>query len=504
MCSLWFTELIPMGITALLPIMLFPLFGIVDSSTICTEYMRESVIVFWASLVLSTAVEESNLHKRIALQAISIFGTEPKNILFGFMGITMFLSMWISNTATTALIVPIVDAVIQLWQDSDEEQALELTMTTSDDTDAAAAGSAATGQVTPSTQMTRRSSFVRPSPRVTRTYNDDFKQLRRFILLGICYSSNIGGTGTLVGTGTNLIFYGIASRDFPSVSFASWMIFAVPGMLICVLLSWFFITSCLIRGDTVTLNGNSEKIKSMIKDKLSKLGKITYHEIMVIILFVCLIALWFFRSPQFMDGWVKLMLSPGVSVSYIRDSCPAIFIVMLFFMIPADFSNIERSPSLIKWSSMVHSIPWGTVFLLGGGLALASGIRKSGLSAILADFLNNMLTGCHPILVQVIACTIALTLTEVASNATTATILLSILDNVARSIGINPLQIMLPVTLCCSYAFVLPVASPPNAIIFEAGDMRSKDMVLPGLFMKFVCLFVTIFFTNYWGPLTIF
>lgn len=516
MASYWLLEALPMAITAMLPVIFFPLFGILPSSAVCLEYMRDTVMIFLGSLVAAAAVEESNLHQRIALKVMKLFGTQPQWLSLGFMVNTMFLSMWISNTAATALMIPIVDAVlIELWKHKDDadhgyelsgvrEEVTVTTGTLASSSDETPAARSRAGSVYSLSK--RRTSLVRPSlqPDVTE-FDDEFRKLRRCIYLGICYSANIGGTGTLTGTGTNLILYGFVSRDpSMSLSFASWMFYAVPGMVVCVAFSWLFLKFVLMRGSAFHSSKGSSKVDEVIESKIRLLGKMTFHEQAVLWLFVALIALWFFRSPEFMPGWAGLVLPKGTSESFIRDSCPAILIVVLYFMIPVNPMQLATSPTLMTWKATQSKIAWNVVLLLGGGFALSAGAKASGLSFILGNMLNNLLQGVPLFGVQVVTCAIALVLTEVASNATTATILLGVVENVARSMGVNPLTVMVPLTLSCSYAFVLPVASPPNAIIFEAGDMSSKDMAIPGFFMMTVCLIVTLLFTTFWGPITLF
>jgi sodium-dependent dicarboxylate transporter 2/3/5 len=509
MASFWLLEALPMAITAMLPIVFFPLMGILSTSDICMEYMRDTVMIFLASLVAAAAVEESNLHQRVALKVLRLFGTSPQWLLLGFMTNTMFLSMWISNTAATALMIPIIDAVLtQLNQENDEISLGSVEMGSINNS---RSESMSRRKSLADSKYGRRTSLVRPAFQDI-VYDEKFAKLRKAIYLGICYSANIGGTGTLTGTGTNLILYGFVSKDKTmTLSFGSWMFYAVPGMLVNVALSWVFITVVYMRSHIEEAKKNrkerpeaAERVENMMRHKSEELGDMTFHEHAVLWLFVALIALWFFRAPEYMSGWAKLFLPEGVSDNFIKDSAPAVFIVILYFMIPRDPRNIASSPPLMNWKTTQDKVAWNVVLLLGGGFALSGGAKASGLSKILGHVLNQILSGVGVLGVQTITCLIALFLTEVASNATTATILLGVVENVARSMGVNPLKVMVPLTLSCSYAFVLPVASPPNAIIFEAGDMQTKDMAIPGIVMKIICLSVTLIVTSFWGPITIF
>jgi len=319
----------------------------------------------------------------------------------------------------------------------------------------------------------------------------------------------------LTGTGTNLILYGFVSRASAkesgmSLSFGSWMFYAVPGMVINVALAWVFITVVYLRSHIKEAKKRVEenpesanKVDILIESKSKELGVMSFHEHCVLWLFITLIALWFFRSPEYMHGWAKWFIPEGKEDNFIKDSTPAVLIVILYFMIPKDPRNLSSAP-LMNWKSTQDKVAWNVVLVLGGGFALSAGAKASGLSNIMGYILNHTLEGSGVFGVQIITCLIALFLTEATSNATTATILLGVVENVARSMGINPLKVMVPVTLSCSYAFILPVASATNAIVFEAGDMETKDMAVPGVIMKIICLSVTLVITHFWGPLTIF
>lgn len=504
MASFWLLEALPMAVTAMLPIVFFPLMGILSTADICMEYMRDTVMIFLASLVAAAAVEESNLHQRVALRVLRLFGTSPQWLLLGFMTNTMFLSMWISNTAATALMIPIVDAVLtQLNDKNDNIPVIDMEMSITNSRSGSFSRSKPVAD-----RKVRRTSLVRPAFQEI-VFDEKFAKLRKAIYLGICYSANIGGTGTLTGTGTNLILYGFVSKDKTmNLSFGSWMFYAVPGMLINVALAWIFITVVYLRSHIKEAKKRrserpeaASRVDNMMRSKSEELGNMSFHEHAVLWLFVALIALWFFRAPEYMPGWATWFVKDD---NFIKDSAPAVFIVILYFMIPQNPRNMASSPPLMSWKTTQDKVAWNVVLLLGGGFALSGGAKASGLSKILGHSLNQALSGVGVFGVQVITSLIALFLTEVASNATTATILLGVVENVARSMGINPLKVMVPLTLSCSYAFILPVASPPNAIIFEAADMQTKDMAIPGTVMKIICLSVTLVVTSFWGPITIF
>ncbi|KAI1280642.1 Solute carrier family 13 member 5 [Halotydeus destructor] len=507
MAIYWLTEAVPLAITALLPVVLFPLLGILDSGSTVQAYMKEAVMIFLGSLIAAAAVEVSGLHQRIALKVLMLFGTSPKWLLLGFMLNTMFLSMWISNTAATALMIPIVDAVlVQLRHRTKSVLGnMDKRMSIISSLDGPESGRPS------SFPMRSRASSIVPleDPSVDEAA---FVKMKTAIYLGICYAANIGGTGTLTGTTTNLILVGLLQARSIPMDFATWFTFAVPGMLICVFLAWLFIVIVFLRGTTdETANNNeqngsrSDAVSELIKKKYELLGDTSFHEHAVLWLFVGLILLWFFRAPEFMTGWTKPIVKNFVVKEendrhkFIEDSMPAIFVVILYFMIPCNPMSLSKSPPLMTWKVTQEKVSWNVILLLGGGLALSDGAKASGLSKLLGDSLTKMLSGMSSFTVQLVTSLIALFMTEVASNSTTATILCSVVGDVALSMGIAPLKLMLPVALSCSYAFMLPVSSPPNAIIFEAAEMKTKDMAIPGLAMKFICLAVTLVCVNTLG-----
>ncbi|KAI1280623.1 Solute carrier family 13 member 2 [Halotydeus destructor] len=395
MAIYWLTEAVPLAITALLPVVLFPLLGILDSGHTVQAYMKEATMILLGCLIAAAAVEVSGLHQRIALKVLRIFGTSPKWLLLVFMLNTMLLSMWISNTATTALMMPIVGAVVvqlrQRTRSVAETTGRRVSVISASDGPESGRPSCYAMRSLNATSSTL-------SPDDALVDEAAFSKIKTAFYLGICYSANIGGTGTLTGTTTNLILVGLLHR-----------------------------------------------------------------------------------------------------YRFIEDSVPAIFVAILFFMIPRHPMSLSKSPPLMTWKMVQEKVSWNVILLLGGSFALSDGAKTSGLSKLLGDSLTKMLSGMSSFTVQLVTSLIALFMTEVASNSTTATILCSVVGDVALSMGIAPLKLMLPVALSCSYAFMLPVSSPPNAIIFEAAEMKIKDMVLPGLAMKVICLIVTLISVNTLG-----
>ncbi|KAK2714010.1 hypothetical protein QYM36_008568 [Artemia franciscana] len=329
------------------------------------------------------------------------------------------------------------------------------------------------------------------------------KNTRDAMMFSVSFSSNIGGTGTLTGTPPNLAMKATLNSLYPEqtdMNFATWMAFNVPGMLINVFIAWIWLQLLFIGFDWKAERENKQaqqKARALIKMKLKELGPMTFHEAMVLTLFIILALLWFFRDPQFIPGWAAPWHEIGIQV---EDATAAILIVTLMFMIPAqpDFwclrpkeatGKVKAGPALLNWQVCQDKIPWGIVLLLGGGFALSDAVKVSGLS----DWLGIQLEGLKVLpqfAILVIVCVMTAIVTEVASNTATANILLPVLAKMSEQIGVNPLYLMLPAAVTCSYAFMLPVATPPNAIVFTAGKMKAKEMIKTGFMMNIFCVIV--------------
>ncbi|KAK4016193.1 hypothetical protein OUZ56_031149 [Daphnia magna] len=512
MAVFWMTEALPLAITSLLPVVLFPLLGIMGTGKVCTAYMKETNMMFIGGLMVALTIEHCNLHKRIALRVLLLVGASPRWLMLGFMLTTMFLSMWISNTATTAMMVPIVEAVVQeLFKDGEEEMKREPNVRMVPDGMSTCSSNntleidldSSESQNLEAVSIDSIADVGKSCQELTAASADQSDNLcvsmKKCFLLSVAYSANIGGTGTSIGSGTNLVLKGVFRELYgsaPGLNFASWMAFNVPGMLINTFLAWIWL-QCLFLGfkrTTADDNTQAAVIKKLIRRKYEELGPMTFHELATLILFILCVALWFFRDPQFITGWAEFL--PAVEVD---DATAVMTIVLLLFIIPAkprfwnrDTAERNRagpSPALLEWKLVQDRLPWGIVLLLGGGFALSDASKASGLSSWLGDQLA-VLSFLPPFAIMLIICIMTAAVTEVASNTATANILLPILAEMAVTIKVNPLFLMLPATVTCSYAFMLPVATPPNAIVFAAGRMNPTDMVKAGLLMNIVCVVV--------------
>ncbi len=426
----WISEAVPLAVTSLLPVVLFPTLGIMDGATVSSTYFNHVIFLFIGGFMVAMAMQKWNLHRRIALNILALTGTSPQRILLGFMLASAFLSMWISNTATAMMMVPIALSVIsELKQDM-----------------------RAKGQ--------KKSDIA--------------------ILLGIAYGCSIGGIMTLVGTPPNLSLARIFQIMFPQapeIGFAQWMMMAMPVGITMLLIAWGLLI--LIFG--LRRNSNDNWNTGQIRELRQQLGPMSRAEFMIMTIFLSMAFLWISRSPiQLGDftipGWSLLFKN----ANFLNDGTVAIALSIPLFMLRVTQS--EKSIPLLDWETAVK-LPWGIVLLFGGGFALASGFSSSGLALWMGEHLKGISTLPLPLIILSVSLFITF-LTELTSNTATTEMILPVLAGLSVSIGVHPLILMIPATLSASMAFMLPVATPPNAIIFGSGQIRVAEMVRAGIWLN--------------------
>lgn len=429
----WMTETIPLSVTSLIPLIIFPLFSVLSASKISEAYINSIIFLFLGGFLIAIAIETWNLHKRIALKIILFFGTKPSRLLLGFMVASAFLSMWISNTATALLMLPVAFAVIKQFQNS----------------------------------------------------NENNSNLTKAILLGIAYSCSIGGIATLVGTQPNLVFVRVSKIAFPNspqVSFTDWMIFAFPIAVIILILSYFLIKSIFnLKSFQSTAQQFSER--NLILTEYKKLGKMSFEEKAVGLVFFTTILLWITRTDvdtgffKF-TGWANLLQLQN----YVDDSTVAIISAFVLFLIP---SKSENSQKRLLTISSIEKVPWNVILLFGGGFALASAFTESGLSSLIGSKLKSF--GSIEIFFLILIISIAVNfLTEFTSNTAVTQMILPVLSSIAVSLHYHPYLLMIPASLASSMAFMLPVGTPPNTIVFSSNKLKILDMVKTGFILNLI------------------
>lgn len=530
MALYWCTECMPLAVTALLPVVLFPMMGIMKAGDVSIEYLKDSNMLFIGGLLVAIAVENWNLHKRIALRVLLMVGVRPALLMMGFMIVSSFLSMWISNTATTAMMLPIAHAVLQQLRDT-EAQADER------DFQAAAQDNPAFEleiKQTKPEMIDDKKPDTEPHPQnVVYEYHSTpelqqesrrkateakYDLLTKGMSLSVCYSASIGGTATLTGTTPNLILKGQIDKLFPNngdvINFASWFGFAFPNMILMLVLTWLWLQfmflgfnlkksfGCGVKSD------RDKEAYAVMKEEYAKLGRMKFAEVAVLVIFVLLVLLWFTREPGFIDGWATVLFNK--EGAFVSDGTVAILMSMLFFVIPSqlprfgDYGHNEEGklvkapPALLNWQVVHERMPWNIILLLGGGFALAAGSEVSGLSLWLGESLAP-LQKIPPYAISLLLCLLVATFTECSSNTATTTLFLPILASMATAIKIHPLYVMLPCTIAASLAFMLPVATPPNAIAFSFGNLKVLDMVKAGFMLNFIGILCINLGINTWG-----
>ncbi|XP_041112237.1 solute carrier family 13 member 1 [Polyodon spathula] len=503
----WLTEAMPLAVTALIPALMFPLFGIMKSKTVASAYFKDFHLLLIGVVCLATSIEKWNLHKRIALRMVMLVGVNPGWLMLGFMVSSAFLSMWLSNTSTAAMVMPIVEAVIQQILNAEAEVNV-MQMKNMD-------GTSNLGlQLDEDEVKHEKNTEAAPKQAMEGNYISKKDQMMcKGMSLCIAYSCTIGGLSTITGTSTNLIFAEHFNNRYPDcqcINFGTWFVLTFPITIIILILSWVWLHWLYLGFDFSGMfrcaKDKSEKEKAsskIIKDEYKQLGPISNQELVTLVIFILMALLWFTRDPGFVPGWSSLF--PQYK-GYATDSTAALILGLLFFIFPANMptssSSVKKSDlpysTLITWKEFQSCMPWEIALLVGGGFALAQGTEDSGLSAWVGSKLTPL--GSLPIWVTIVVSSLIVTsVTEVASNPATITIFLPILSPLAEAIGVNPLYILIPTTLCTSFAFLLPVANPPNAIVFTYGHLQVIDMVKAGLGVNIIGVLAVMLGVRAWG-----
>lgn len=429
----WIFEVVPIAVTAMLPIILFPITGAMELSVTTAAFGHKYVFLYIGGFTIAIAIEKWNLHKRIALTVISIIGTSVSRIILGFMIATAFLSMWISNTATTVMMLPIGLAIITQLKDN------------------------------------------------PATKEDENKTFGKALMLAIAYSASIGGIATLIGTPPNLIFAGILEEQYNiEMTFSKWIIFGLPISVLLLFICWKYLTNVAFKFKQKDFPGGKAEIKRL----LNNLGKISFEEKTVLIVFCTTAFLWMTRS------FLISKLIPAID-----DTIIAMVSATILFLLP---TRNKTEKKIINWESAVK-LPWGILLLFGGGLALAEGFKSSGL----AQWIGTQITQFEhlPLFALLFVLILAVNfLTEITSNLATTAMLLPIIAPIALVLDVHPFTLMVGITVAASCAFMLPVATPPNAIVFGSGYLKIPDMMRAGILMNLISVILITIITYYLLP----
>ena len=422
----WITEAVPIAITSLLPVVLFPLTGGMELAETTASFGHRYIFLYIGGFILAIAIERWNLHKRIALNIIQLIGTNVKNVILGFMVATAFLSMWISNTASSVMMLPIGMSIISQLMDN---------------------------------------------PKTVENENQNFGKA---LMLAIAYSASIGGMATLIGTPPNLVLATIVQETYGiEITFSKWFMFGLPISLILLAICWKYLTEIAFTFKQKKFPGGRNEINKQLKS----LGKLSYEEKMVLLIFVGTAFAWITRS------FFLQKLIPNLD-----DTIIAVIAGILLFILPASKSKNRK---LINWEEAVK-LPWGILLLMGGGLALAQGFKTSGLAEWIGGQLT-LLEGASIFILLLFLIALVNFLTEITSNLATTAMILPILAPLSLVLDVNPLILMVGATVAASCAFMLPVATPPNAVVFGSGYLRIPDMAKTGVWMNlFSIIFLTI------------
>ena len=417
----WVTECVPISVTALLPIVLFPLTGGMDLATTTAAYGHKLVFLFVGGFLIALAIEKWHLHKRLALNIIRVTGSNKSRVILGFMLATAFLSMWISNTATSIMILPVGLAIISQLKDD---------------------------------------------PKTIENENEVFG---KSLMIAIAYSASIGGMATLIGTPPNMVLAGVVEESYGiKLNMFDWMKFGVPLSSFLLIICWLYLTKIAFKFKNEEFSAGKEEILRQI----NKLGRFSNEEIKVLIVFTLTALGWIFR------GSIETIFP------MIDDTIIAIFFAVTLFIIPT--KNHKTNTTLLVWEDTVK-LPWGILILFGGGMAIASAFGKSGLALWIADLLQNLDNVSLFLIILIIVTSINL-LTEVTSNMATTAMLLPVLVTIALAIEVHPYFLLVSATLAASCAFMLPISTPPNAVVFGSGFLKIEDMFKKGIWMNLISI----------------
>ena len=425
MATWWSTEAIPVAATAFIPLVSFPVLQVMPVKAVAQSYAHPTIFLFMGAFVLALAVEKWSLHRRIALTVLSKTGTDGRKLILGFMLAAALLSMWMTNTSTAMMLLPIAVSVAAM--------------------------------------VAEKSVGVSDA---------DKRRFQVSLLLGLAYATTIGGMSTIIGTPPNVLLAGFVEETYGrQIAFFDWMLIGLPLALVLLPLGWFVLTRIAFRVDVPA----SPEAAEVIRDMRIQMGVMSAPERRVGLLFLMVVTLWMSRK------WLNTLSG----LEGLSDAGIVMAAALLLFVIPSEKGSASR---LMDWDDVAR-LPWGVLILFGGGLALAAQVSGSGLAVWLGESLLPV-ANLGTFVLVVAAAGLVVFLTELTSNLATTATFLPVIAAIAAQSGIEPLVLCVPVTLAASCAFMLPVATPPNAIVFSSGVLTIPEMVRAGFFMNLVALVV--------------
>ncbi|KAL3189057.1 hypothetical protein MRX96_003199 [Rhipicephalus microplus] len=500
----WIVEPIPLGATSLIPIVLYPMLGVLTTEKTCQLYMNDINLMFLGTLIMAVAIEHSHLHQRIALKTLCLLGTGIKMLAFGLMFISMFLSIWINNVAITAMMMPVTNSLAhELLQERRRSLSLgnieieglaELRERVA--SKGAAAASNGTKKLLPSKMNDGDSDVVVPMKvrnRISFLDKTTEHRIRAILYLSVLYGANTGTIATITSGASNIVFKFVIEDlygDRAPVDYALWMFFALPTALIGTGLIFVAVVPTFFRCKSPDLGEESRShTMAAIRRSYAALGPVKFHEVAVLLLCILLVFLWLFRDPMFARGWATYFgtIKP-------KDATAVTIPVILLFMIPSKPWEGAGSPSLLSWEMVQAKLPWSVILLIGSGFAIAEGMRVSGLSELMGQKLAT-LGHMPPIPLMICLSIVSSFMSELVSNSATCTVLLPVFDELAKDLHVNPLLFLIPATIASNYAFLLPVGTPANAMVYEQGRLTLMQMVIPGFLVKTITMAVTVILT---------
>lgn len=421
----WVVEAFPIYITAMLPMVLFPAMGVMDIKQTFEPYASPIVFLFLGGFLVALAMEERKLHHRIAFSLIRLTGTKPKGIILGFMLATAAVAMWISNTATAVMMLPIGLSVVQLMDNQGMDEKF-------------------------------------------------FKRFALLLMLGIAYAANIGGTMTLIGTPPNLVFAGYYFDNVgEEFGFVNWLLIGVPVGLTLLITGYLLLTKAIFPISNQAIEG----VEELFERKWKELGEMQRAEQLVLGVFTLTVLCWVLIDP----------INQALGVKALNNTNIAMGGGLLMFLTPVDW---KKGEFILQWES-TKRLPWGILILFGGGLTLAGGLEQAGIINNIAQWISNNVVS-NPIAICIGLTFLAIFLTELMSNVALITVLLPIVFGIAEQTGADPLLLTIPVTLAASCAFMMPISTPPNAIVYSSGYISVRQMMKAGIWMNLLAIVIIV------------